>query len=159
MSIAGIVADRSDRDLGAWPASYRPEFERAVELFRLSVITQRHAIHVLTVCAARRARRARQSAVAKPAVAPPALSVLRRADAQPAQTVANAPQTGTSVLTRRQQEVARLIARGCTNAQIAEALFVTEGTAANHVAAILQRLELTNRTQVAAWAVSAGVLS
>lgn len=56
-------------------------------------------------------------------------------------------------LTRRQREVAVLIARGLSNAQIAEELVVTPGTAANHVEHILRRLGCRSRAQVAAWAV------
>ena len=53
-------------------------------------------------------------------------------------------------LTRREREVADLIARGCSNQQIAEMLVVTRGTVANHVAHILAKVGVTNRTQVAA---------
>ncbi|MCC7104505.1 MAG: response regulator transcription factor [Chloroflexi bacterium] len=54
-------------------------------------------------------------------------------------------------LTPRQFEVARLLALGYTNAMIADALVITSGTVANHVENILIRLDLRNRTQVAAW--------
>lgn len=60
-------------------------------------------------------------------------------------------------LTRREQEVVRLIARGLSNAEIAAELVVTQGTAANHIAHILNKLGCTNRTQVAAWAVASGL--
>jgi DNA-binding NarL/FixJ family response regulator len=56
-------------------------------------------------------------------------------------------------LTPRQREVVRLIARGRTNRQIAQELVITVGTAANHVAQVLDRLGLDNRAQLAAWAV------
>jgi predicted ATPase/class 3 adenylate cyclase/DNA-binding CsgD family transcriptional regulator len=62
-----------------------------------------------------------------------------------------------SPLTRREQEVAALIARGLTNRQIAEALVITEGTAANHVVHILNKLSYGSRAQVAAWAVEHGL--
>jgi DNA-binding NarL/FixJ family response regulator len=52
-------------------------------------------------------------------------------------------------LTRRELEVAELIARGFTNQQIADALVISSGTAANHVAHVLAKLEVSNRTQVA----------
>ena len=58
-------------------------------------------------------------------------------------------------LTRREQEVARLMARGFTNQQIANELVVTRGTVANHAAHILAKLGLRNRTQVAAHVVAA----
>jgi DNA-binding CsgD family transcriptional regulator len=56
-----------------------------------------------------------------------------------------------SLLTPRQQEVAALIAAGFSNRQIAERLVVSEGTVANHVRAILDRLGAERRGQVAAW--------
>jgi ATP/maltotriose-dependent transcriptional regulator MalT len=59
-----------------------------------------------------------------------------------------------SMLTERELEVARLIARGHSNKQIAEALVVTEGTAANHVHNVLGKLGFGSRAQVAAWWVS-----
>lgn len=59
-------------------------------------------------------------------------------------------------LTPREREVARLMALGFTNQQIASQLVVTRGTTANHVAHILAKLGLTNRTQVAAHVVAAG---
>jgi DNA-binding CsgD family transcriptional regulator len=54
-------------------------------------------------------------------------------------------------LTRRQLEVAALIARGFSNRQVAETLVIAEGTAANHVEHILERLGFNNRAQIAAW--------
>ncbi len=63
------------------------------------------------------------------------------------------------ILTPRQLEIARLIARGSTNAEIAEKLVVTRGTAANHVAQILNRLGLKSRTQVAVWAIQHGLIA
>jgi ATP/maltotriose-dependent transcriptional regulator MalT len=61
-----------------------------------------------------------------------------------------------SMLTARELEVARLIAEGHSNKQIAEALVVTEGTAANHVHNVLGKLGFSNRAQVAAWWTSSG---
>jgi predicted ATPase/class 3 adenylate cyclase/DNA-binding CsgD family transcriptional regulator len=63
-----------------------------------------------------------------------------------------------SVLTRREQEVAVLIARGLTNRQIAEALVITEGTAANHVVHILNKLGYSSRAQIAVWTSGHGLL-
>lgn len=63
-----------------------------------------------------------------------------------------APAAGSllEMLTPRERQVARLMAVGYTNHQIAQQLVVTRGTAANHVAHILDKLGLANRTQVAA---------
>jgi len=60
-------------------------------------------------------------------------------------------------LTPRQREVAACIAEGLTNEEIADRLVLVNGTVANHVQAILTRLGLRNRTQLAAWAVERGL--
>ncbi len=57
-----------------------------------------------------------------------------------------------STLTRREQEVARLVARGLTNREIATELVVTERTAETHVQNIFNKLGFTSRAQVATWA-------
>lgn len=56
-------------------------------------------------------------------------------------------------LTARERDVARLVARGMTNRQIAEALFISEETATVHVKHILSKLDFTSRAQIAGWAV------
>jgi ATP/maltotriose-dependent transcriptional regulator MalT len=56
-------------------------------------------------------------------------------------------------LTPRQLEVATLIARGMTNAQIAERLVVSPHTVERHVENILDRLHLSSRIEVAVWMV------
>jgi DNA-binding NarL/FixJ family response regulator len=61
-------------------------------------------------------------------------------------------------LTERQREIARLVALGYTNAQIARRLVVECGTVANHVAHIRQRLGVMNRAQVAVWAAQQGLV-
>jgi non-specific serine/threonine protein kinase len=61
-------------------------------------------------------------------------------------------QPAAEALTPREQEVARLLARGLSNRQIAEALVIAEGTARNHVEHILAKLGLRSRWQVAEWA-------
>jgi DNA-binding CsgD family transcriptional regulator len=60
-------------------------------------------------------------------------------------------------LTARQREIAALIAEGLTNEEIAERLVVVTGTVANHIASMLGRLGLRNRTQIATWAVERGL--
>jgi two-component system, OmpR family, sensor kinase len=55
------------------------------------------------------------------------------------------------VLTPRQQDVARLIAQGLTNGEIARRLVLSPGTVANHIQQILHRLNLRGRTQLAVW--------
>lgn len=62
-------------------------------------------------------------------------------------------QTPGSGLTEREREVLALVARGYTNKQIAEALYVSEKTARNHVSHILEKLGLARRSEAAAYAV------
>lgn len=64
-----------------------------------------------------------------------------------------AKQAPGSELTGREREVLALIARGYTNKQIADALYVTEKTARNHVSHILDKLGLSRRSEAAAYAV------
>jgi DNA-binding CsgD family transcriptional regulator len=59
-------------------------------------------------------------------------------------------------LTARELEVLRLVASGCTNREIAAALFVTQRTAATHITHILGKLGLESRVEAAAWAVRYG---
>ncbi len=54
-------------------------------------------------------------------------------------------------LTTREFEVAKKIAEGLTNPQIGEALFVSPKTVAAHVEHILAKLDVSRRTEVAAW--------
>jgi DNA-binding CsgD family transcriptional regulator len=61
------------------------------------------------------------------------------------------PTRGSSMgLTKRELEVLRLIAAGRSNRQIAEHLFITEGTAGTHVSNILGKLGVRGRTEAAA---------
>ena len=59
-------------------------------------------------------------------------------------------------LSARELEVARLVAQGRTNAEIADQLFISSGTAKNHVASIGRKLQVPNRVAIAAWAWSTG---
>jgi len=62
------------------------------------------------------------------------------------------PPRGFDELTPREKEVLRLIARGANNREIAQELFISEGTVKNHVTNILTRLNLRDRTQAAIFA-------
>jgi DNA-binding NarL/FixJ family response regulator len=57
-------------------------------------------------------------------------------------------------LTIREQDVLRLIASGASNREIAQLLYISEGTVKNHVTSILGRLGLRDRTQAAIYATS-----
>jgi DNA-binding CsgD family transcriptional regulator len=60
------------------------------------------------------------------------------------------------LLTPRHRQVLALVVRGYSNARIARELVIEPGTAANHVAAILGRLRLHSRTELAVWALNHG---
>ncbi|MBE0409584.1 MAG: response regulator transcription factor [Anaerolineales bacterium] len=62
-------------------------------------------------------------------------------------------------LTEREIEVLKLVARGCSNSQIAEQLYISINTVKSHLKNILGKLQLENRTQVAAFAVQAGLIT
>lgn len=66
---------------------------------------------------------------------------------------AGATQAPGEALTEREREVLALVARGYTNKRIAEALYVSEKTARNHVSHILEKLGLARRSEAAAYAV------
>jgi DNA-binding NarL/FixJ family response regulator len=73
--------------------------------------------------------------------------------AQPAPLKPEIP-PGFKELTPREREVLVLIGQGANNREIAEALFLSEGTVKNHVTNILGRLGLRDRTQAALLAAS-----
>ena len=55
------------------------------------------------------------------------------------------------LLTRREREIAELVAQGLTNRDIAAQLYLSERTAQNHVQHILTKLGVTNRSRIAVW--------
>lgn len=58
-----------------------------------------------------------------------------------------------SELTSQEMQVLSLIAEGHTNREIAEALYLSEGTVRNYVSGILSKLEVSNRAEAAAYAI------
>jgi len=61
-------------------------------------------------------------------------------------------------LSRREREVAAMVAGGMTNKQIAQRLFIAERTAEGHVERIRNKLGVRSRTEVATWAVAHGLV-
>ena len=78
-----------------------------------------------------------------------------RAAAAPLPVVAPKPPARigrrSTALTRREREIAELVAGGLTNRQIAERLHISERTAETHVVHILNKLGFSSRAQIAAW--------
>jgi non-specific serine/threonine protein kinase len=75
--------------------------------------------------------------------------------ADPGRTAAGAPKPGRShagPLSEREEQVARLVAQGLTNRQIAAALVVSTRTVETHIEHILARLGFVSRTQIGIWA-------
>lgn len=62
-------------------------------------------------------------------------------------------------LTEREEEVLLTVARGRTNAEIAEELHITLSTVKTHVAALMNKLGARNRVEVAMWAYETGRVS
>ena len=63
-----------------------------------------------------------------------------------------------SMLTKREQEVLREIAKGRSNKEIAAELHITEQTVKTHVSNVLAKLEVDDRTQAALYAVKHGAI-
>jgi len=60
-------------------------------------------------------------------------------------------------LSDREREVLKLIAKGLSNADIADALYLSKGTVQNYVSSIFMKLEVTDRTQAAVLALKHGL--
>ena len=63
-----------------------------------------------------------------------------------------------SKLSEREKEVLKLISHGRTNAEIAESLYLSEGTIRNYVSSILEKLDVKDRTQAAVLALRHGLV-
>ena len=96
------------------------------------------------------------------------LGVFERLGAQPGADAASAllrrlgvpsrpgPRLG-GVLSRREEEVLRLIAHGLSNPEIADRLVISRKTASHHVSNLLSKLGLRNRAEAVAYAARAEV--
>ena len=70
-------------------------------------------------------------------------------DAAVLRRLSDAPRAPLEGLTPRENDVAELVAQGCSNREIAEHLFISEGTARNVLSVVLDKLGLRDRTQLA----------
>jgi DNA-binding NarL/FixJ family response regulator len=78
------------------------------------------------------------------------LSELKPGSAQPSSAAKN--------LTKREREILALVAEGLSNREIAEKLVLSPETVKSHVAAILEKLNVSDRTQAAIYAVRNGLV-
>jgi len=98
----------------------------------------------------------------QPSIAAKLVARLRDAPAEEAASTGGATGTRSDAegveLTEREREILRYLARGSSNREIGEALYITEGTVKNHVSNILSKLALRDRTQAALWAREHGLV-
>jgi DNA-binding NarL/FixJ family response regulator len=84
-------------------------------------------------------------------------AVTKRVIQQFSRVTRPAPPPGLAELTERELDVFRLIARGLSNVEIGEALFITDTTVKTHVTHVLQKLSLRDRVQAVVLAHTAGL--
>jgi DNA-binding NarL/FixJ family response regulator len=87
---------------------------------------------------------------------PPAIA---RQVVQSIQKPAYSPESYTPTLTRREYNILELLAKGLSNKEMAAMLTISERTVSGHVANILTKLNLENRTQAALYAQKMGIHS
>ena len=83
--------------------------------------------------------------------------VTKRVIAQFTRLPHRTPPAELAELTEREREVFRLIAKGLSNAEIGEQLFITETTVKTHVTHLLQKLDLRDRVQAVVLAYETGI--
>ena len=93
----------------------------------------------------------RQAHAGKPTLAPEAAQILIQASRQPYQPGID--------LTSREREVLALLVEGRTNPEIAQALVVSKSTVKFHVSSILNKLQVSSRTEAVAKALQERLLS
>lgn len=95
---------------------------------------------------------ARGESFLQPSVTTRVIAEFARLSDQP-----NISSTLVEPLSDREREILRLISNGSSNREIAEKLFITEGTVKNHVTNILSKLDVRDRTQAALKARELGI--
>ena len=101
---------------------------------------------------------ARGDALIAPAVTRSVIEeFVRRSPASPPAT--DAPAAAIAELTDRERDVFELLARGLSNAEIAEQLVVSSGTVKTHVAHVLAKLGVRDRVQAVILAYESGVIT
>ena len=93
------------------------------------------------------------------AVAEPARDDYRSHEVATRRVVDDDRQWGPWSLTQRELEVLQLLAEGATNSEISQRLYISPKTTKNHLAAIFQKLDVTNRTHALVRAVVMGLVT
>ena len=62
-------------------------------------------------------------------------------------------------LTVRELEILKMLAKGPTNKEIAQALGISDNTVRNHVNSIIEKLEVSDRTEAATTAIQRGLIT
>jgi DNA-binding NarL/FixJ family response regulator len=133
-----------ERRIGALPDLALAELAHAQALVARGGPDDRDRARVLSASALRTARRL--------AMGPTAAAAAALAD-----ELAGIRPDAAAGLTAREREIAGLVAAGLPNRAIAQRLVLSERTVETHVRNLLTKLGLANRTQVAGWAVRAGL--
>ena len=113
--------------------------------FLLKTAAAEHLVHAIRVVAA-------GDALLAPSVTRKLIEEFVRRS--PARTTTLAEGT----VTDRELEVLKLVARGLSNAEIADKLFLSQATVKTHVGRVLGKLELRDRAQVVVFAYEAGIV-
>ena len=85
--------------------------------------------------------------------------IARKLMEQIAQQASPARESRLDDLTEREREVTNLVAKGCSNQEIANELVISEKTVKTHVSNILGKLQLEDRTQLAIYAIKKGLVN
>jgi len=110
--------------------------------------TREELVHALRITA-------EGGAIIAPSMLPELLHTMRRIMGSPERALTPRP---TDVLSERETEVLRLVAKGYTNQEIAARLILSPTTIKTHVQNILHKLEVSDRTQAAVLAVRCGLI-
>ncbi|MFF0453163.1 LuxR C-terminal-related transcriptional regulator [Nocardia africana] len=156
----------------AWSAAARGDMERSARLMGAAETLQRSTVrlaHTITSAVGEKVRDEVRNALGEsgfrtaydagaamtlPAAIDFALGRGPAAEEPPAPPAGTTPvdTAALSLLTRREKDVARLVAAGHSNKRIAADLVISVRTAETHVEHILTKLGFTSRTQIAGWA-------
>lgn len=91
-------------------------------------------------------------------LAPSATRMLLDHVAQDLPTSQSAPDERLGLLTEREIDVLKEVARGLTNAEIAESLFMAEGTVKTHIGRLLSKLQVRDRVGLVLFAFETGLV-